>query len=151
MSCRVIEVIFILILLKWFFGFFSFRTPAGAPPLDPIGPSSGIPFNTLGISSRISTCGVMKNCLISNFTLVKLSPFAPCCAIYYFMQNTDTVKALAGLSARCNPLDLTIMNAQFATDCVKEDHLSMNIDNSEKTDFVYKSERVSSCQLFSAK
>ena len=41
-------------------GFFSFR---GAPPLDPVGPSPGIPFNTLGISSRISTCDVMKNCM----------------------------------------------------------------------------------------
>ena len=54
MSCGVIEVIFILILLKWFFG---------APSLDPIGHSPGIPFNTLGISSRISTVGVMKNCM----------------------------------------------------------------------------------------
>ena len=95
MLCRVIKVIFILILLKWFFGFFSFggapppEAPAGAPLLDPIGPSPGIPFNTLGISSRILTCGVMKNCMRNsrrgnNFTR-EIVAFQPCCAIYYFL------------------------------------------------------------------
>ena len=36
-SCRVIEIIFILILLKWFFGyFFPFWTPSGLRPESPL-------------------------------------------------------------------------------------------------------------------
>ena len=81
-------------------------------PLDPIGPSPGLPFNhsrhlksnfdlrcneklyaQLGARQQFHECDICPRfARAANFTLVKLSPFAPCCAIYYCMSQSLSEK-----------------------------------------------------------